>query len=295
MNQRRGALASIILAVIFWGFSFISIKISVAVLPPMSLGAARFALAVAFLWIVKKLTAPEERFDPRDFPYLAGAGLAGVTAYFYFENNGVMRVSASEASIIVATIPVFTMIAESLFPGKDGRRRIALRRWTGAALSVAGVWLVAGATFAISGSIAGYLFMLGAAMSWVLYCFLTRPLFARRSRIYIVFWQSVFGFVGFLPFAALEAPGWNRPDPVVLLHIAYLGIFCSAIGYWFYARALEVLGVATATVFVNLIPVVTVAAGFVFLGERLAPVQWLGAAAVLAGVYLATLEGSRRD
>ena len=129
----------------------------------------------------------------------------------------------------------------------------------------------------------------------MLYCFLTRPLFARRSRIYIVFWQSVFGFVGFLPFAALEAPGWNRPDPVVLLHIAYLGIFCSAIGYWFYARALEVLGVATATVFVNLIPVVTVAAGFVFLGERLAPVQWLGAAAVLAGVYLATLEGSRRD
>lgn len=294
MTERRKAFAAIILTVLFWGFSFISIKISVAILPPMTLGAARFILAVLLLYAIKRRTAPEERLESQDIPYLAGAGLVGVTAYFYCENNGVSLVTASEASIIIAAIPVLTMAAERIDSGLRGcSAPLAPRRWAGALLSMAGVYLVAGATIAVSGSALGYLFMFGAALSWVVYGFLTRPLFSRRSRIYIVYWQSVFGLAGFLPFALLEIPRWGVPDLPVILHVAYLGIFCSALGYWLYARALHILGISGCTVFVNLIPVVTVAAGYVFLGERLAPIQWLGAAAVLAGVYLATLEGRR--
>lgn len=299
MTERRTALIALVVTVLFWGLSFISTKVVLPVLPPMSLGAVRFALAILFLAIVKRRTAPEEKLALRDLPYLMGAGMVGVTAYFYFENTGILYVSASEASIIIAAIPVLTMITERIVGRIAARRhtagenlvpRITLRRWAGAALSMVGVWLVAGATVAISGSATGYLYMFGAAASWVAYCFLTRPLFARRSRIYIVFWQSVFGFVGFLPFALLEAPRWGTPNLAIAFHVVYLGVFCSALGYWFYARALQVLGVATATVFVNLIPVITVAAGFVFLGDRLTQIQWAGAAAVLAGVYAATLE-----
>lgn len=287
MTERRSALVAIIATVLFWGFSFISIKVTVAVLPPMSLGAARFALAVVLLWIVKRMAAPDERLELKDVPSVAGAGLVGVTAYFYFENNGVLRVSASEASIIVGTIPVFTMVAERLVFGG----RVAPRRWAGALLSAVGVWMVAGASVAVTGDAAGYLYMTGAALSWVGYVFLTRPLFSRHSRIFIVFWQSAFGLLGFLPFVAAELPDWGTITLPVVLHVAYLGVFCSAVGYWLYARALDKLGVGSATVFVNLIPVVTVAAGFVFLGERLSPAQWAGSAAVLLGVYLATWEG----
>lgn len=290
MKDRDVALAAISATVIFWGLSFVSIKVAVAVIPPMSLGAVRFALSIVFLGIVKHRTAPHEKLERRDLPSLIGAGLIGVTAYFFFENNGVALVSASEASILIGTIPVLSMVAERILHGG----RIAKRRWAGAALSVIGVWLVAGAAVAVTGDARGYLFMSGAAASWVLYCFLTKPLFARKSRIHIVFWQSVFGFLGFLPFAVFELPYWGTPDAAVIAHVAYLGIFCSALGYWFYARALETLGVGTATVFVNLIPVVTVIAGFIFLNERLAPVQWAGAGAVLLGVYLATFENSRR-
>jgi drug/metabolite transporter (DMT)-like permease len=295
MTARRAAFAAIVAAVLLWGFSFISIKVSLAVLPPMSLGAVRFAIAVVVLWFVKRRTAPGERLAGADLPYLAGAGLIGVTAYFFFENNGVSLVSASEASIIIAAIPIITLMAEWAAGRLRGAApRLGKRRWAGAALSVAGVWLVAGATVAISGSGAGYLFMSGAAASWVAYCFLTRPLFDRRSRIYIVFWQSVFGFAGFLPFVAAEIPRWGVLTWPVAAHVAYLGIGCSAIGYLLYSRALSVLGVAVSTVFVNLIPVVTVAAGFFALGDRLTPVQWLGATAVLAGVMLATWESGPR-
>jgi drug/metabolite transporter (DMT)-like permease len=286
MNPRRLRLLGLIFTVVLWGFSFISIKISVAVLPPMSLGAARFALSILLLWVIKQKTVPEERLQLRDLPYLAGAGLIGVTAYFFFENNGVSLVSASEASIIIATIPVLMMVAERIFSGG----RIAKRRWAGAFLSMVGVWLVAGTAVVVTGSALGYLYMLGAAFSWVAYTFLTRPLFASRSRIYIVFWQSIFGFLGFLPFTIAEFPSWGSPSIIVILNVAFLGFFCSALGYWLYVLALGTLGIGTSTVFINLIPVVTVAAGFVILGERLAALQWLGAVVVLAGVYLATIE-----
>jgi drug/metabolite transporter (DMT)-like permease len=165
------------------------------------------------------------------------------------------------------------------------------RRWIGAFFSLAGVTLVAGKFAGAPGNTPGiapgYLYMAGAAISWVAYSFLTRSLFARSSRIYIVFWQSVFGFLGFLPFAVLEYPRWGRPDLPVLVHIVFLGICCSALGYWFYARSLEVLGVGLTSIFINFIPVVTVIGGFFILEERLRPVQWAGAVLVLSGVYLA--------
>jgi drug/metabolite transporter (DMT)-like permease len=294
MQTRRVALLAIIGAVVFWGLSFISIKIAVAVLPPMTLGAFRFFLGTIILFFIKGRLAPEEHLVTEDIPYLAGAGLIGVTAYFFFENNGVARVSASEASIIIAAIPVLAMLMERFLPP---RQPLHLRRWAGAALSMFGVYLVVFPSLPAAGPLKtasdpiGYLFMFGAALSWVGYAILTQGLSAKRSRIYIVFWQSVFGFLGFLPFAFFEHPAWEHLTWSVLAHVAYLGIFCSALGYWFYVYALQHLGVGTSSVFINLIPVVTVVAGFIVLQERLAALQWWGALAVISGVYLATLQG----
>jgi drug/metabolite transporter (DMT)-like permease len=325
MTERYKALSAIILCVLFWGLSFVSIKVAGAVFPPMTMGALRFALAVALLLFIKNRAAPGEKLRRRDIPYLFGAGFTGVTLYFFCENNGVALVSASEASIIIGAIPVLTMAAEWLGDrlgrvrvkgGKTGEiqekapspKRIAGRRWFGAFFSLAGVALVARVPAADAGTALGpeklageagnalgYLYMAGAALSWVAYSFLTRPLFTRSSRIHIVFWQSVFGFLGFLPFAALEYPRWGRPDLPVLAHILFLGVCCSALGYWFYARSLEVLGVGVSSIFINFIPVVTVIAGFFILDERLQPVQWAGAALVLSGVYLAMMEPPRKN
>jgi drug/metabolite transporter (DMT)-like permease len=298
MTERHKALWALIACVLFWGLSFISIKVTILVFPPMTLGLFRFIVALAFLFFIKIKIAPRERLRPRDIPLLCGAGLTGVTFYFFCENNGVALVTASEASIITGAIPVLTMTAEwiggrltRIRPGRAGsvplpRERLGARRWMGAAISMAGVWMVAGVSFALSGSLRGYVYMGGAALSWVAYCFLTRPLFARCSRIYIVFWQSLFGAAGFLPFTIAEYAQWGRPDLPVILHIVFLGICCSALGYWFYARSLEVLGVSVSSVFINFIPVVTVIAGFFMLGERLTLLQWLGAALVVSGVYL---------
>jgi drug/metabolite transporter (DMT)-like permease len=294
MSGRRKALAAIIACVLFWGFSFISIKVTVAVFPPMSLGLLRFGIALVFLFFFKQKNAPAEKLRLRDIPLLFGAGLTGVTLYFFFENNGVALVSASEASIAIGSIPVLTMIAE-WSAGKITHNKItakiSARQWLGAFISIAGVWLVAGVSLALSGSALGYMYMAGAAISWVAYSFLTRPLFARCSRIHIVFWQSAAGFICFIPFSVFELFRWGTPNAPVILHLLFLGVCCSALGYWYYARALEVLGMSVSAIFINVIPVITVAGGFFIMGDRLTLLQWLGAALVLSGVYLAMREG----
>ncbi|HOJ99148.1 MAG TPA: DMT family transporter [Termitinemataceae bacterium] len=297
MRKTTKGLIKINGAVMFWGVSFVSIKIAVAVIPPMTLGALRFALALLFLYGIKKWKAPEEKLQKGDGPYLVGAGLVGVTAYFFFENHGVALIPASEASIIVAAIPVFSMLAEqiasALFSQKT--KPLHLLQWFGAALSMLGVWCIT--LPSLSGAMEtpgmsdprGYLFMLGAVVSWVLYAFLTRPLFSRHSNIFIVFWQSLFGFLGFLPFTLSEQAQWSSIPALVWAHVGYLGIFCSALGYLFYVEGLETLGVGTSSVFINLIPVVTLGTAFISLGERLTPIQLVGTALVLGGIYLATL------
>ena len=297
-GQRKPAVLAIIICVFIWGFSFISIKVAVAVFPPMTLGAVRFAMALVLLFTMYRISLKKtdgKFFDnvKEDLPLLVCSGLTGVTFYFFGENNGVALVTASEASIIVAAIPVLTVIAEWVFSKIAADSKQALlgwKHWLGAVVSMAGVILVAGVSLSLSGSIKGYLYMGGAALCWVTYGLLTRPLFERkRSRIYVVFWQNLVGFIGFLPFAYMERAAWTLPPLNVFLHVVFLGLCCSAMGYWLYAHALEALGISTAAVFINLIPVVTVIAGFFILGDRLTLLQLAGAALVIGGVYLTVL------
>jgi drug/metabolite transporter (DMT)-like permease len=297
-KMRKAAVLAIVICVLIWGFSFISIKVAVAVFPPMTLGAVRFSMALVLLFTMYGISlkkAGGKFFDnvKEDFPLLVCSGLTGVTFYFFGENNGVALVTASEASIIVAAIPVLTVIADWLFSkfASDAKRKqLGWRHWLGAIVSMAGVVLVAGVSLSLSGSIKGYLYMGGAALCWVTYGLLTRPLFDRkRSRIYVVFWQNLVGFIGFLPFAFLERSAWIQPPPYVFLHVVFLGLCCSAMGYWLYAHALEGLGISVSAVFINLIPVVTVVAGFFILGDRLTLMQLAGAALVIGGVYLTVL------
>jgi drug/metabolite transporter (DMT)-like permease len=300
MSERHKALAAIIACVLFWGFSFISIKVAGVVFPPMSQGFLRFALALIFLYFIKRKIAPNEKLRKRDIPLLLCAGLSGVTLYFFCENNGVALVTVSEASIAVGAIPVLTMIADWLSikitrNKNSGFPRLGVCQWIGAFISIGGVWLVAGVSLAISGSILGYIYMAAAAVCWVAYSLLTRPLFARCSRIYIVFWQSAAGFICFIPFMFMELGQWGTPDAPVILHLVFLGVFCSALGYWLYARSLEVLGMSVTVIFINLIPVITVIGGFFVMGDRLTLLQWLGAALVIGGVYLSMLEAKPKS
>jgi drug/metabolite transporter (DMT)-like permease len=273
-----------------WGMSFLSIKVALGALPPMTLAFLRFVIAVAILPLIALASRESLRIKAKDILLLSLGGLVGVTLYFLCENNGVKLLSASESSLIIGVIPVATMLTERVFL----KARLPGRAYVGAVLSFAGVGLIAARSPGAVSSPLGFVYMAGAALSWVAYSFLTRPLSDRYGRISITFWQSLAGLLGFVPFVIAERPALGGLGTGLWLNVVFLGVLCSAVGYWFYVTSLAILGAGPSSAFINLIPVVSVIAAYFILGERLSLPQVAGAVAAVAGVYLATAPGRPR-
>ena len=291
MDKRRSALIFAISVSILWGLSFLSTKVAVAGMPPMTLALARFVVAVVLLLALALGTHENLCIKLRDTPILALGGISGVTFYFLCENNGIALLTASESSLIIATIPVLTMLVERLV----FRTVFKARSLVGAVLSFVGVALIVLPSIGSgSSSLLGFLYMGGAAVSWVVYALVTKPLGTRYGHISVTFWQSLFGLVGCVPFALAESSAWKPLGMSVTLNVLYLGVFCSAVGYWLYVVAMDRLGAGTTSVFLNLVPVVSVGAAFFILGERLGALSLVGGAVAVGGVYLATSSGPRK-
>jgi drug/metabolite transporter (DMT)-like permease len=276
---------------VIWGLTFLSTKVAVREIGPMSLALSRFIVAVATLLPIVALTRTSLKVEGRDLPRLAAAGFLGITLYFLFENNGIMRLSASESSIIVGTIPVLTLLIEIFIYKRKARPAVI----AGILLSFLGVAAIVARSETVKSSPAGYFYMVGAALVWVGYTFLTRPLGAKYSLLSVTFWQILFGTLGCIPFAIAEGQDFSAISLPVWLNVAFLGVLASAFGYWFYVVVLDKLGASRSSVFINLIPVVSIVASFFLLGERLSPLQLAGGAAAIVGVYLATSGRARGD
>lgn len=279
-------LLAMISTVFIWGLSFLSIKVTLGVFPHMTLALIRFIFAVVFLFFMQKLDKESKGIDRKDIPVFIVAGLTGVTLYFMFENNAINLISASAASIIVATLPIMTLLADTLiFRVALGRNKIL-----SVLLSVLGVYLVVGmdsSEFKASGL--GYLLMFGANLVWIIYSYITRALSQKYSQISIVYYQTLFGTVFLIPFIFFEKTNWSMVTVPIMLNVAFLGILCSAVAAYLYVISLDKLGVNVSSVFINLVPVVTVAASYFILKENVGWFQITGGLLVIAAVYIANL------
>jgi drug/metabolite transporter (DMT)-like permease len=266
-----------------WGISFISIKITMVVFPPMSLAFYRFLLASVILYPIMKRIDKKEALRKKDVPLVALAGVLGITVYFFFENNGLLRISANDASIIIAMLPVGAAIAERVFL----KKKLKLISLIAIIASVFGIYMVIGGELR-GGNPSGYWYMFGAIVSYSIYLILTKPLFDRYSDITVAFYQSLFGCIAFIPFLFFETVRWDLLTTNITLNFFFLAILCSAVASYFYMYALNHLGVSIAAVFMNLIPVVTFISSFIIFGETMKLIQLMGAVVVIGAVTVVT-------
>ncbi|WP_342782099.1 DMT family transporter [Saccharibacillus brassicae] len=110
-----------LIAIVFWSTSFVGTKIAYASFPPLTLGAARFAIASLILGGIVLLRREFVRPAPRDLGLMALSGLLGTTVYFALENIGVQLTTASSAALIVASYPAVTALLELFFTGRESR------------------------------------------------------------------------------------------------------------------------------------------------------------------------------
>ena len=277
------SIVFLLITVLAWGISFLSIKISLTVFPPVSLAFYRFLIAGIIQFLLIKMLGINEKIDKKDLPLLIVAGLTGITIYYILENNGLMRISANDASIIVAMLPVFAAIIEKLILKKKMNFIVI----SGIILSIIGVFLVIGAKLE-GGSLIGYLLMFLSAISFAIYIVVTKPLFQKYSDITIAFYQSIIGCIGFIPFLFFEEVKWELMDLNILINFLFLAIICSAIANYIYLYALNNTSVSVASIFLNLIPVVTFISSFIIYDEKLSGIQLFGALIVIASVTMVT-------
>lgn len=279
MSDKVKAYVALTSTTLFWGASFVSIRICMDVFGPLYLAFFRYILTSLIIFLALKLTKKLEKVERKDYLRLVLSGITGITIYFACENNAVLIISSNEASILIATIPIFSLIFNRLIY----KSKITLRNAISISASIWGIYLIIeGADFSSNG--AGYIFMIMAAVSWSAYQFVTKPLFSKYSDLTITMYQSIFGIIGFLPFLKYDYLNLEKLDSSVWIHFIFLTVFCSAIGTYLYLFSQKVLGINVAAVFLNLIPVFTFMFSFLLLGEKLSLIQSVGALIVIVSV-----------
>ncbi|MGE5228270.1 MAG: DMT family transporter, partial [Deltaproteobacteria bacterium] len=287
MDQRppASAYAAAVGMTFAFGLSFVATKTALKGFEPLVLALLRFTLAGAILWVVWRLRRVREPVTRAELGRLALLGFVSLTVYFSFENTGIARTSASEAAILIATIPIFVALIGAFLPAE----RPTGRQWAGILLSFAGIAaLVLAAGGAGGGSLTGNLLVLAASLSAGVYAVLARRLLVSRSALFVTAWQNLFGALFMAPLALVEALvlGVRRPTVAAAGGVLFLTVVCSIVAYLLLNYAFRFLPASRVSVFINLTPIVAVASAYALLGERLTAGQVLAAVVVVAGVWL---------
>jgi drug/metabolite transporter (DMT)-like permease len=277
--------AAMMLAVFFWGTSFISIKVVLVEVPPVTMALLRFVLATALLFVLLHKMEPSARLKRQDIHRLVLAGFLGVCLYFYLENNGMRLTTASNAALITAVIPLLATLLDVIVY----KSRLTLMQSAGMLLALGGTYMAITANRQISlasGNLKGNILIVCAALSWTVFTLYTKSLQRSYSGLFLTAWQNLSGTLLLFPLALAEHGDWQMISLRTGLHLLYLAVCCSAGCYLLYNYALQKLDVAATTVYLNLVPVIGVAGGFLFLKETVLPVQLAGGCVIMAGVIV---------
>jgi drug/metabolite transporter (DMT)-like permease len=280
------AYAAAVGMTVAFALSFVATKTALKGFEPLLVALLRFTLAGGILWVVWRLRPAREPLARAELGRLALVGFVSLTVYFSFENLGIARTSASEAAILIATIPIFVALVWAFQPAE----RPTGRQWAGILLSFAGiVALVLAAGGAGGGSLRGNLLVLAASVSAGFYSLLARRLLLSHSALFVTTWQNLFGALFMAPLALVEAlvVGVRRPTAPAAGGVLFLTLVCSILAYLMLNYAFRFLPASRVSVFINLTPIVAVASAYVVLGERLTAGQVAAAVVVVAGVWLA--------
>lgn len=293
MKQRNGlSYLFLVLAVSFWGMSFIFTKSLLVHVTPVSLIFFRVTLASVLLGVCCWLFFPQplRELTRADWLDLLALSLFEPFLYFIFETYSLQVTDATVVSVIIATNPIFIVFMSVLYFKED----ITALNVVGVFVSVVGVVVVLLPEFSdVTFRLAGVLLALGAVLATMGYSFFIRRINDRFHPVFIVACQNVVGFFLFLPlFVVMNGISGVREQlaalllPEVSVNVLLLAVFCSSLAFVLYVIALQKIGLARANIFSNFTPVVTAIAAYFIIDEKFTIYKILGTLVVIAGVFL---------
>lgn len=290
---------SLVAAMLFYGSSFVALKLAFQSYDPMVVIFGRMVVAnLCFLLFLKQLRNIVYRRG--DFKYLLLMALCDPCLSFVFEAHALENTTAAQAGIVTAMLPLMVAVGARFFL----KEQITRRTTVGLLLATVGVcWLSAGSVASRAAPhpwLGNFLEVM--AMACTTGCIIAlKRLSARYHPFFLTAVQSWVGSLFFLPFLFLPAPHLpTRFIAVPALSIIYMGIFVTLVAYALYNYGISRIPAYQATAYVNLVPVFAVLLAWLILGEHFRPAQYFASALVFVGAIFsqqkqvrpATVKGS---
>lgn len=281
----RGHLAAL-LTILIWGTTFISTKVLLVDFQPVEILFFRFVLGLLALLSVcpRRMTGTTLRQEI----VLGAAGLCGVCLYYLMENIALTYTMASNVGVIISAAPFFTAILSHLLLKKEEKLGAAF--FVGFLIAMAGIALISFNGSALQLNPIGDLLALLAAFLWACYSILTRRISGYGYNTILttrrIFFYGILFMVPALFLFDFRLELDRFANPVYLWNILFLGLGASALCFVTWNFAVRLLGAVKTSVYIYLVPVITVAASVVILRE---PFTWMtgaGTVLTLAGLLL---------
>ena len=280
----------IILAVIFWGSSFIATKVALKELAPETIISLRLIIASVFLFFTAIVYKKDFSISLKSHGVIFILALIAVF-HLMVQVTGLKYTTASNTGWIIGTAPIFMAILAAIF----FREKIGLLKISGIIIAMFGLLLLIG-----KGNITnvdliknkGDLLVLTSAFTWGVYSMVNKKISLSYSPLMTILYLFVMMAVIIIPFN-LNAATVNSVVHLSLngwISILFLGLFCSGIAYVIWAYSLRDLESAKVGAFLYFEPLITVIAAWVFLSESITLLMIISGIIITSGVILVNRE-----
>ncbi|MGJ7922303.1 DMT family transporter [Neobacillus sp. LXY-4] len=277
---------SAFITILIWGTTYISTKILLNDFSPIEILFLRFVMGIIVLKVIYpyRLKVTDRKHER----LFVGAGLCGVTLYYLLENIALTFSMASNVGVISAIVPFFTAILTYLFLKNEPLR---INFFIGFVVAIIGIFLISfsGKTnFQLSPL--GDLLAVAATLVWAIYSVLTRKISSHGyNTIQTTRRVFFYGILFMIPSLFLFdfKLGMERfANPVNLFNLVFLGLGASALCFVTWNFAIKILGVIKTSIYIYLVPVITVISAMIVLHEPMTWLAALGTFLTLTGLFI---------
>lgn len=275
--------ARFLLLALLWGSSFTLIKVSLEGLTPSQLVLTRLVLGASVLFAITRFRRVGLPRGASTWGHVAVAAAFGNVVPFLLLSYGELTTGAGLAGVLVGSTPLLTLALAAVALRTE---RPTPRKAVGLLVGFLGVVVVLGPWRDSSGSLAGQLACLGAALSYAVGFVYVRRYLSPRGLAPLALATAQLASAVVLQAMVTPFLAWQAPHVTgrVTLSIVVLGVLGTGLAYVLYFRLIADVGATNASAVNYVVPVVAVLVGVMLLGE---PVTWnllLGGLVVVVGM-----------
>ena len=295
MPQQRQQLINWVLLlslVALWGTSFLGIKISLQSFTPDQVVVLRLSIGAAVLTAFMLARGKRLPSKPIAWVHFMLLGLVGNVLPFWFIAKGQMLVTSGMAGLLMAIMPLMTLILAHFFITGENLNRNKL---LGFVFGISGITLILGPTLLGSqNSLVGCLLVLSAATLYATNTIIARRLPTYSSAVVSTGVTMCAAIISLILWPSVLDIDWQQTSSLALFTIIWLGIFPTGVAAIIFFVLIRRAGPTFLSNINYLIPLVAYFTGAIVLGELMVWHDMIALVAILFGIAVSRRKVHRK-